>query len=254
MSNQTFQLPTSKNLDVIKKQIENQKAYQVLKQSFEKQGFEFIVSRAQIYISYDNSKLNINPSMFCIIPSLVPLDFKKDASHKAVGIGVFINNDQYSFIATEVLVNHKPYQIENYSLYILNENKNVELFLSIPKKDLVNNEINVVSRKIKDATIDEKLILKANIPEADFGHIIKNSLSNFLNDEFTKQYPSVYKNSMLKESALIEKFSLAIALKKQTSAAKSSWSCSSTCCNGCTTTSSSWSMSWNKAIEVDARI
>ena len=243
MSNQTLQLPSSRNLEVIKNQIENQKGYQVLKRNFETQGFEFINSRSQIFITYDNSKPNANPSLFCIVPSLVPLDLKKDPNHKAVGIVVFINNNKYAFFATEVLVNHKPFQVENYALYTLkNDRKTLDKLLSVQKKDLVSQSIKVISSKIKNIRIEEKRTINANVPEEDFSFIIKNSLSNFLNDEFTKQYPNVYKNSMLKETSLILKFSQAIAFKKQNSASLSSWSCSSTCCNGCTTTSCSWSL------------
>jgi hypothetical protein len=238
---QTFQLPTNKNLGVLENQIENKENYQRLKRHFEAQGFEFVNSRSQIYISYDDTKKNVNPSLICIIPSLVPLDLKCDPSHRAVGIVAFVNNDNYSFFATEVLVNHSPFQIDTYSLFAINADNEILNILSVTKKELLNDKIETISKKIKEIKINQKGILNANVPEDDYSYVIKNSLSNFLNDEFTKHNPSSYKNGLLQESSLAEKFSLAIAYKKQVSASLASWSCSSTCCNGCTTTSSSWS-------------
>jgi uncharacterized protein YqkB len=244
MSNQTFQLPSGKNLDVIKNQIENQKPFLALKKSFEEKGFEFIYSRSKIFVTHDTARANASPSLFCIIPSLVPLDLKKDPHHKAVGIVVFINNGKYAYFATEVLVNHKPFQIENYTLYGFGaDRKKPDKLFSVPRKQLASKSIKQISSGIKNVRIDQKRTINANIPEADFEFIIKDSLSDFLNDEFTKHQPGSYKNSMLKETSVILKFSQAIAFKKQQSASLASWSCSSTCCNGCTTTSCSWSLS-----------
>lgn len=240
MATQTFLLPTTHNLDIIKTQVESQVPYRTLKAFFTKQGFEFVDSRAQVFLSY--SQENSSPSMLCIIPSLVPIDFKKDASHRAVGICAFINGGQHAFLATEVLVNHKPYQIDSYSLFSLNDAKGVDQVLSISKADLASKDIGAISKKIKDTKFTAKGAINASIPQADFGLIVNSSLSAFLNDPFNNSSPADYKHRMMMESSMIEKFSQAVAAKQSNLAKASGYCCSCTCCNGCTTTSTSFSL------------
>lgn len=241
MSNQTFQLPTRNNLEVIKNQVENQAGYKTLKAFFTKQGYEFVDARAQVFLSY--SKENSSPSMLCIIPSLVSIDFNKDANHKAIGIVAFINNNQRGFMATEVLVNHKPFQIDSYTLYSLNDTKGVDAVLNVSKNDLAKGDITAISRKIKETKFTAKGAINASIPQEDFGFIISNSLSSFLNDPYNRASPADYKHRMMMESSLIEKFSQVIATKQTSLAKAAGYCCSCTCCNGCTTTSTSFSLS-----------
>jgi hypothetical protein len=244
MNTNTFQLPSGKNVDIITKQIDQMLPYQVLKSFFEEQGFEFIYSRAQVFMTYDNNRDDARPSLMLVIPSLVPVDLKADANHKAVGITVLINDNDYAFVATEVLVNHAPYSIENYTLYSLTDDQTVAPLLNIDKKALEANEVETITSMIESIEIDPKRTLKGGVPKEDFQYIINSSLSKFLSDEYTQQYPDAYRNSMLKECSLVEKFSQAIALKKQNAESSAACCCSCTCCNGCTTTSSSFTISW----------
>lgn len=241
MSSQTFQLPTSNSPDIIRNQVENQAGYKLLKSFFVKQGYEFVNARAQVFLSY--SRENSSPSMLCIIPSLVSLDFKKDANHKAIGIVAFINNNQRAFLATEVLVNHKPFQIDSYTLYSLNDTKGVDQVLTVSKNELAKGDVATIGRKIKETKFTAKGAINASIPQEDFGFIISNSLSNFLNDAYNKASPADYKHRMMMESSLIEKYSQAIAAKQTSLAKAAGYCCSCTCCNGCTTTSTSFSLS-----------
>ena len=243
MENQTYQLPASRNLEIIRNQIEKRKDFQSLLNSFREKGFEFIYERSKIFMTFDNTKEdNPNPSLFCIIPSLIPVDLESDPNHTAIGIIAFINESKYSFLATEVLVNHGPFEIENYKLHYLTESNEVNLMFEVNREELKNNDIKELSSRIKDLDIKKENSLNANIVTEDFNFIIYDSLKEFLNDEYTQHFPPEYKESMLAETSLVEKFSLAIATKQQIAIGKVSYCCSCTCCNGCTTTSTSFTL------------
>lgn len=252
MEKQTYQLPADKNLEIIKTQLESRQEFQSLLKRFEGEGFEFIFSRSKAFMTFDNTvENNPNPSLFCIIPSLVPLDLDRDENHTAIGIIAFINNDRYAFLATEVLVNHKPFVISNYKLHYLTKENEVDLMFEVNRDELEQYDIKELSERIKDIGLKEENNINAGIVPEDFNFIIYNSLSEFLNDKYTEGYPRNYKESMLLETSLVEKFSLAIATKTQTSAIKASWCCSCTCCNGCTTTSTSFTLSLSTVAEIE---
>lgn len=245
----TFILPNdSSKSGIMKNQVENRPAYQILKSYFEKQGFEFLSSRSQVFLSFDKMNPKSAPSIFTIIPSLVPVDLSKDPSHRAIGIIVLRNKDKYAYLAVEVLCNHKPYSIDTYTIYSLhNTKKEVVKIASIGKADIGKSEVNTITSKIviNLDRIGNPEMLDISLPAEDISGIIKTALSNLLNDEFTKKFPIAYKNAMLKETPMIEKFSRSMAIKKGNSEA-SRFACSCTCCNGCTTTSSSFSLSYDK--------
>jgi|SRR5690554_4133823 len=243
MENQTYKLPSSKNLEIIRSQIETKEEFQVLLNYFNEQGFEFIFERSKIFMTFDNTiDNNPNPSLFCIIPSLIPVDLENDPNHTAIGLIAFINDSKFSFLATEVLVNHKPFEIDNYKLHYLTEQKDIDLMFEVNREELKNNDIKELSRRIKDLDIQEGDSLNANIVTEDFNFIIYDSLKEFLNDDYTQHFPAEYKESMLAETSLVEKFSLTIATKHQVAIGNVSYCCSCTCCNGCTTTSTSFSL------------
>ncbi len=238
MSQQTFQLPSENNVQIITKQIDKMPGFLILKEHFEAQGFEFIYERAQIFMTYESNNKPGRPSLLLIIPSLVSVDLRTDPSHQAISLTAFINGEDYSFLATEVTVKHNPYSIHDYTLYSLNANKTVQSIASITKEELIWNELDALVDNLQEIDIKKTQVMNASVPTGDFGYIIKRSLSKFLNDEYTQQYPDKYRFKMLEECPLIEKFSKAIA-EKQKKAAHTITLCCSTSCNACCTTSSS---------------
>jgi hypothetical protein len=238
MSQQTFQLPSENNVEIITKQIDKIQSFLILKEHFEALGFEFIYERAQIFMTFQNHNAPSRPSLLLIIPSLVSVDLRTDPSHQAISLTAFINGEDYSFLATEVTVKHNPYSIDDYTLYSLGTNNVVQAIASITKEDLIWNDIDTIVDNLKEIEINVGRIMNASVPYGDFGYIIKRSLSKFLNDEYTQQYPDKYRFKMLEECPLIEKFSKAIA-EKQKKAAHTITLCCSTSCNACCTTSSS---------------
>lgn len=225
--------------------LQKKEDFKVLYNHFSQQGLRFITERVKsvVYAMHPSSGQGgiSGPVMLIIVPSFKP--FKPESpSHTAVSLVSLQYGDETSHtIAVEVLVSHRPWRVENFTLHTTDMNGNIisvnierELLEKGSEKDIVK----YISETLESSSTMAKgvKILPVLSPRNSV-EVATTVFKELVTDRYAKHlYPPDGLSELLRDDNIVAKFaSSGVMLAKKRLPICSS----STSCNGCTSTSTS---------------
>lgn len=224
----------------MEKMLAKSPAFQSLRDNFVKtQNMAFILARAKVFMYVAptiDTAASPTPNILGILPSFKPVN-RADAFHEAAGIVVHHNGGA---MATSVKVNHNPFQVVEYRSHEVDPEDVTQILVkSITAAELEKLSVEEAAKvlgppKIFDRNVDPSAPTPS---KADTGAILTMAMQMILRDSYARPlYPQEGLNSLLAQASLGAKLS-SVHFQRYSTALRSGFYCSCTCCNGCTTTS-----------------
>ena len=208
------------------------------------QNMAFILARAKVFMyvapSFDANAVPV-PNIIGILPSFKPVNCADDF-HEAAAIVVYHNGGA---MATSVRVSHNPFLVTEYRSHEVDPGDvNQVLVRSIAATELERLSVEEAAKllgppKISDTDPAGRTLDPASpTPQrGDTTTIFTMALQMILRDSYARPlYPQEGLNSLLGQASLGAKLS-SVHFARYSSALRTGFYCSCTCCNGCTTTS-----------------
>lgn len=241
-------LPTASAVEFLRKRLLSDPDFRRFYDEYTGQGFEFIPERVQLFmgIHLDSQPSDREPSPLPFLLAIVP-SFRAFAptapSHEAVSIVVLRERRVNTVLACAVVVGHNPYQINAFTV--------VE---AEPGAGLRSRTLDrAIVQRLTPEQIAERLGLPnvnpaewdpevGGLGETEMNLVAALVFNTLINDRHAAPlYPPGGIQSLLADTALVQKWGQAMSIRYTTAlAAGPKWcTSSSSSCNACTSTSTS---------------
>lgn len=241
-------LPAQVAADYMRQRFLPDPVFQKFYQHFTQQGLQFVPERVQLAMGVRSSQRGVAlppslPFLLAIVPSFRPFD-RNARSHEAASIVVLRERRVNSVLASSVLVGHRPFQIESFS--ILEADRTGKLVSrSINRAQLTALSPDQLARVLGPPDLRPSRT-EGEVPvpsESDALSLASLAYRNLLLDNFARPlYPPAGLQTMLADTSLVQKWALVNRRRYQDgdSGLGISLCCSSsTSSNACTSSSSS---------------